>query len=84
MPRLEEHLVTLEAAPGTPLEETDRIGRDIQRMAAGDPDVQTIYGVAGSGNRIDPNPTESGENIARMLVVMGPDASSADAFSRAA
>jgi len=62
--------VTLEAAPGTPLEETDRIGSDIQRIAAADSAVRTIYGVAGSGNRIDANPTESGENIARMLVVM--------------
>jgi len=58
--------VTLEATPGTPLEETDRIGGELQRMAAGDPNVATIYGVAGSGNRIDANPTESGENIARM------------------
>jgi len=70
--------VTLEAAPGTPLEETDRIGGDLQRMAAGDPAVETIYGVAGSGNRIDANPTESGENIARMLVVMSPESSEPD------
>jgi HAE1 family hydrophobic/amphiphilic exporter-1 len=67
--------VTIEAAPGTPLEETDRIGGELQRMAAGDGDVKTVYGVAGSGNRIDANPTESGENIARMLVVMSPSAS---------
>ncbi len=70
--------VTLEATPGTPLEETDRIGGELQRMAAGDPNVATIYGVAGSGNRIDANPTESGENIARMLVVMNPEASAGD------
>ena len=70
--------VTLEAAPGTPLEETDRIAGNLQRLAAGDPNVSTIYGVAGSGNRIDANPTESGENIARMLVVMNPAASRQD------
>jgi len=70
--------VTLEAAPGTPLEETDRIGSEMQRMAAADPNVKTIYGVAGSGNRIDANPTESGENIARMLVVMSSESSGAD------
>jgi HAE1 family hydrophobic/amphiphilic exporter-1 len=29
--------------------------------------------VAGSGNRIDANPTESGENIARMLISMKPE-----------
>ena len=70
--------VTLEAAPGTPLEETDRIAGELQRMAAGDASVGMIYGVAGSGNRIDANPTESGENIARMLVVMNPAASGQD------
>ena len=37
-----------------------------------------VYGVAGSGNRIDANPTESGENIARMLVAMKNSASAAD------
>jgi HAE1 family hydrophobic/amphiphilic exporter-1 len=77
VPQLEQGRfnVTIEAAPGTPLEETDRIGGELQRMAAGDGDVKTVYGVAGSGNRIDANPTESGENIARMLVVMSPSAS---------
>jgi HAE1 family hydrophobic/amphiphilic exporter-1 len=32
-----------------------------------------VFGVAGSGNRIDANPTESGENIARMLISMQSD-----------
>ncbi len=70
--------VMLEAAPGTPLEETDRLESSLQRLAAADPDVNYVYGVAGSGNRIDANPTESGENIARMLVAMKPTASAAD------
>lgn len=76
VPQLEQGRfnVTLEAAPGTPLEETDRIEGELQRMAAADPAVNYVYGVAGSGNRIDANPTESGENIARMLVVMKPEA----------
>jgi HAE1 family hydrophobic/amphiphilic exporter-1 len=70
--------VMLEAAPGTPLEETDRLESSLQRLAAADPDVKYVYGVAGSGNRIDANPTESGENIARMLVAMKPSATAAD------
>ncbi|MEE8340408.1 MAG: efflux RND transporter permease subunit [Xanthomonadales bacterium] len=80
VPRMEQGRfnVMLEAAPGTPLEETDRIEGDLQRMAAADPDVSYVYGVAGSGNRIDANPTESGENIARMLVAMKASASAAD------
>jgi len=76
VPQLEQGRfnVTLEAAPGTPLEETDRIEGELQQMAAADSGVDYVYGVAGSGNRIDANPTESGENIARMLVVMKPEA----------
>jgi HAE1 family hydrophobic/amphiphilic exporter-1 len=78
VPQLEQGRfnVTLEAAPGTPLEETDRIEGELQRLAAADAEVNYVYGVAGSGNRIDANPTESGENIARMLVVMKADAGS--------
>jgi HAE1 family hydrophobic/amphiphilic exporter-1 len=64
--------VELEAAPGTPLDETDRLAADVQRLASAQPGVDYVYGVAGSGNRIDANPTESGENIARMLVAMEP------------
>ncbi len=77
VPQLEQGVfnVTLEAAPGTPLEETDRIAGELQQMATADPSVNYVYGVAGSGNRIDANPTESGENIARMLVVMNSGAS---------
>jgi HAE1 family hydrophobic/amphiphilic exporter-1 len=74
VPQLEQGRfeVELEAAPGTPLEETDRLGAGLQALAASQPSVDYTYGVAGSGNRIDANPTESGENIARMLVVMAP------------
>ena len=70
--------VELEAAPGTPLDETDRLGAAVQRLASAQPGVDYVYGVAGSGNRIDANPTESGENIARMLVAMEPSGTSAD------
>ncbi len=64
--------VTLEAAPGTPLEQTDAIQGSLQNLAAADDAVALVFGVAGSGNRIDANPTESGENIARMLISMQP------------
>lgn len=80
VPQLEQGRfnITLEAAPGTPLDETDRIAGELQQLAATDPAVNYVYGVAGSGNRIDANPTESGENIARMLVEMNPGASIGD------
>jgi HAE1 family hydrophobic/amphiphilic exporter-1 len=62
--------VELEASPGTPLEETDRLVRRMQTAASARDSVRMTYGIAGSGNRIDANPTESGENIARMLVAL--------------
>lgn len=67
--------ITLEAAPGTPLEKTDALQTAIQNLAAADDSVAQVFGVAGSGNRIDANPTESGENIARMLISMAPESS---------
>jgi HAE1 family hydrophobic/amphiphilic exporter-1 len=77
VPQLEQGRfeVELEAAPGTPLEETDRLAAEMQRLAAAQPGVDYSYGVAGSGNRIDANPTESGENIARILISMEPNSS---------
>jgi len=64
--------VTAETNPGTPLESTDQVQVALQQTAAANEAVDLVYGVAGSGNRIDANPTESGENIARMLIVMKP------------
>jgi HAE1 family hydrophobic/amphiphilic exporter-1 len=80
VPQLEQGRfnITLEAAPGTPLAETDRIENGFQQFATADESVDYVYGVAGSGNRIDANPTESGENIARMLVAMKPEANPQD------
>jgi HAE1 family hydrophobic/amphiphilic exporter-1 len=80
VPQLEQGRfeVMLEAAPGTPLEETDRLGGELQRVATAKPGVDYVYGVAGSGNRIDANPTESGENIARILVAMKPESGGAE------
>ncbi|HET6592816.1 MAG TPA: efflux RND transporter permease subunit, partial [Xanthomonadales bacterium] len=79
VPQLEQGRfeVELEAAPGTPLEETDRLAAELQRLAAAQPGVAYSYGVAGSGNRIDANPTESGENIARILISMEPQSDAA-------
>lgn len=44
--------------------------RDLQAAHANDPGVRTIYGVSGSGTRLDANPTESGENIGKLTVVL--------------
>lgn len=62
--------MTVRLPPGTPLRETDRVVRELQQAHAGDAGVETLFGVSGSGTRLDANPTESGENIAKLTLVM--------------
>ncbi len=73
--------MTVKLAPGTQLRDTDALVRELQRAHAGDAGVRTIYGVSGSGTRLDANPTESGENIGKLTVVL---ARGADAAAEAA
>ena len=62
--------MTVKLPPGTPLRETDLLVRDLQQRHAGDAGVESLYGVSGTGTRLDANPTESGENVAKLTVVM--------------
>ncbi len=62
--------VTLELQPGAPLNDTDRVMQQIQSATESVNEIDYAFGVAGSGNRIDANPTESGENISRVLVAL--------------
>ncbi|WP_019399963.1 MULTISPECIES: efflux RND transporter permease subunit [unclassified Pseudoxanthomonas] len=62
--------MTAKLPPGTPLAQTDALVRDIQRRHAGEPGVRLLYGVSGTGTRLDASPTESGENIGKLSVVM--------------
>jgi len=62
--------MTVKLPPGTPLAQTDALVRDLQQKHAGAEGVQSLYGVSGSGTRLDANPTESGENIGKLTVVM--------------
>lgn len=62
--------MTVKLPPGTPLRDTDRIVQEIQRKHAADPGIHAIFGVSGSGTRLDASPTESGENIGKLSIVM--------------
>jgi len=62
--------MTVKLPPGTPLAETDALVRQIQREHATAAGVRVLYGVSGTGTRLDANPTESGENIGKLTVVM--------------
>ena len=62
--------MTAKLPPGTPLAQTDALVREVQRRHAGDDGVRLLYGVSGTGTRLDASPTESGENIGKLSVVM--------------
>src|SRR5690606_24811521 len=62
--------MTVKLPPGTPLRETDALVRDLQERHADDAGIRALYGVSGTGTRLDASPTESGENIGKLTVVM--------------
>ena len=62
--------MTAKLPPGTPLAQTDALIRDVQGRHAKDDGVRVLYGVSGTGTRLDASPTESGENIGKLSVVM--------------
>ncbi len=63
--------MTAKLLPGTQLRDTDSLVQAIQAQHSDDDRIQTLYGVSGSGTRLDANPTESGENIAKLSIVLG-------------
>lgn len=69
--------MTVKLPPGTPLANSDSLAKELQLKHAGDPNIASIYGVSGVGTRLDANPTESGENIARLLIALTPEAGEA-------
>jgi len=62
--------MTVKLPAGTQLRDTDAVMRAVQERHAGEPGVHALYGVSGSGTRLDANPTESGENIGKLTVVL--------------
>ena len=65
--------MTVKLPPGTPLAETDALERSLQEQHAKDDDIRALYAVSGTGTRLDANPTESGENIGKLTVIMAPE-----------
>ncbi|TXI46418.1 MAG: efflux RND transporter permease subunit [Lysobacter sp.] len=62
--------VTVKLPPGTPLRETDQVVRDVQAAHSREAGIAALYGVSGSGTRLDASPTESGENIGKLTIAM--------------
>lgn len=73
-----EFQVKLTLPPGTPLAGSDQAIAQVQTAAAKLPLVLTSYSVAGTGNRLDANPVDAGENTASLNVVLKPGANRRD------
>lgn len=73
-----EFLVEVKLPPGTPLEKTDAVLRNMQLQARQNKMIRTMFSVAGTGNRIDANPEEGGENWGELRIQMPPGAGRED------
>jgi HAE1 family hydrophobic/amphiphilic exporter-1 len=65
-----EFEVDLRLSPGSPLMETDRAIQVAQEATRGIEDVALSYSVAGTGNRLDANPVDSGENTGTLSLTL--------------
>jgi HAE1 family hydrophobic/amphiphilic exporter-1 len=63
-----EFTVKMRLPAGSPLEITDRQVIAIHTAAKSLPNLDSAYGVAGTGNRLDANPVDSGENTGKLDV----------------
>ncbi len=73
-----EFNVDLRLPPGTPLEHTDRSVQAAQRASAALGNVVLAYSVAGTGNRLDANPVDAGENTGRLSITLAKGSGRAD------
>ena len=74
--------VDLRLAPGAPLDETDRAIQVAHQAAEGIDAVRLNYSVAGTGNRLDANPVDAGDNTGTLSIQMAAGAGR-DAENRA-
>ncbi len=67
-----EFQVEFKLPPGTPLDYTDTIIAEVQNSATKIEKISTMFSVAGTGNRMDANPDQGGENWGEVNVVLQP------------
>jgi len=65
-----EFTANLRLPPGMPLTETDKAIQVVQRVAAGIDAVELNYSVAGTGNRLDANPVDAGDNSGTLSITL--------------
>ncbi|MDR9365155.1 MAG: efflux RND transporter permease subunit [Balneolaceae bacterium] len=71
-----EFSIEFKLPPGTPIEKTDQALRSVQNTAKNYEGVRTTFAVAGTGNKMDANPDEGGENWGELNVTLASGASS--------
>ena len=76
-----EFNVEFKLEPGTPLEQTDRVLARLQQAGLSEEAIKTSFAVAGTGNRMDANPDQGGENWGEMHVVLNEQAGEARAMN---
>ena len=70
--------VDLRLSPGAPLSETDSAIQAAQSATDSIESVELSYSVAGTGNRLDANPVDAGENTGTLSVTLRPGAGRAE------
>ena len=65
-----EFTANLRLPPGMPLAETDEAIQAAQRVAADIDAVELDYSVAGTGNRLDANPVDAGDNTGTLSITL--------------
>ncbi|MBX2821313.1 MAG: efflux RND transporter permease subunit [Rhodothermaceae bacterium] len=65
-----EFNVEFKLEPGTPLEQTDGVLSRLQQNALMDESIGRTFAVAGTGNRMDANPDQGGENWGEVHVAL--------------
>ena len=65
-----EFNVEFNLPPGTPIEQTDRALQRVQQAATGVGAINTTFAVAGTGNKMDANPSQGGENYGELNVTL--------------
>jgi HAE1 family hydrophobic/amphiphilic exporter-1 len=65
-----EFTANLRLSPGMPLTETDQAIQAVQRVAANMDVVELDYSVAGTGNRLDANPVDAGDNSGTLSITL--------------
>ena len=73
-----EFTVKLRLPAGSPLESTDNTMRAVQAAAAELPAITRSYSVSGTGNRLDANPVDSGENTGELAISLRQPAGARD------